>query len=132
MPDYDYRPGAEDRHQLKKLGERTVERQLIDNQEHHDSQSPVRFFMERREDETGISATGRVLEGVLWQNDQVTVQWRPPMSTITVYKDFDTFMKIHVTSHPSCNVVVFIDEIEKSRVHLAGAQGMVEFRGGLR
>ncbi len=108
-----------------------MERILIDNEEHDNSNAPVRFFMERREDETGISATGRVLEGVLWQNGQVTVQWRPPMSTITIYKNFQTFLKIHVTSHPSKNVVVFIDEVEKSRVELVGAVGMVEFRGGL-
>jgi hypothetical protein len=91
-------------------------RQLLDNKESFDSQAPSRFFLKRLRDETGISATGRVGEGVLWQNGQVTFQWRPPMSTITVYKDFETFLGVHVRCHPSCNKVVVFDEINEDLI----------------
>jgi len=118
----DYRPDLE---------RNNVERHLMDTKVHYDSKPAVRFFLERVEDETGVSGTGRVLEAVIWQDGSVTAKWRPPMSTETSYKDFETFLRVHVTSHPSKSKVVFIDEIEKSRVDLSFALGHVEFRGGV-
>lgn len=68
-----------------------------------------RFYLWRMEDETGISRTGRVLEGVLTQSGEVIVQWRPPLTSTAIYKDFDTFMAIHVECHPSKNEVRWVD-----------------------
>jgi len=68
-----------------------------------------RFWLNRIKDETGISRTGRVVEGVVCQNGQVIIQWRPPLTSIAIYPSLEVFMKIHVECHPSCNEIVFLD-----------------------
>lgn len=84
-------------------------REVADNTEKFDGVAMRRFWLCRVKDETGISRTGRVLEGVVCQDGQVIIQWRPPMTSIAVYKDMKTFMAIHVDCHPSCSQVVWID-----------------------
>jgi hypothetical protein len=69
-----------------------------------------RFYLSRLEDETGISATGRVLEGVLTQTGKVIVEWRPPHSTITIFNSLEEFKAIHVDAHPSHNEIVWLDD----------------------
>lgn len=81
----------------------------IDNTFSENSNPPRRFYLERLKDETGVSRSGRVLEGVLWQNGEVSVQWRPPHSTYGFYHSMQEFLIIHVDCHPSCNVVRWID-----------------------
>lgn len=68
-----------------------------------------RFYLRRLKDETGISRTGRVLEGALTQAGKVFVEWRPPYSTIGVYNSLSEFKTIHVDCHPSCNEIVWLD-----------------------
>lgn len=74
-----------------------------------DSKPFKRFYVIRIKDETGISRTGRVIEGVLTQAGKVIVEWRPPYSTIGIYNDFDEFKRIHIDCHPSCNEIVWLD-----------------------
>ena len=77
----------------------------------NDSSKPMkRFYLERTKDETGISRTGRVLEGVLTQSGKVITEWRPPHSPIGIYNSFEEFKRIHVDCHPSCNEVIWIDQ----------------------
>jgi hypothetical protein len=87
----------------------TVE--LIDHAERYDSTAPRRFWLRRMRDETGVSRTGRVLEGVVWQDGRVTVQWRPPASSLGIYKDMAEFLAIHVECHPSASEVVWVDAV---------------------
>ena len=83
---------------------------LIDNS-HLDTGVPMRrFFLRRRNDETGISRTGRVLEGVVTQSGRVITEWRPPHSTVGIYSSMAEFLTIHVDCHPSSSDVVWIDE----------------------
>jgi hypothetical protein len=82
---------------------------MIDNGYKEEGRTMHRFWLKRIKDETGVSRTGRVLEGVLTQAGKVLVEWRPPHSTMGIYNDFGEFMLIHVDSHPSCNEVVWID-----------------------
>lgn len=84
-------------------------RMEIDNTFNDNSNPPRRFYLERIKDETGVSRTGRVLEGVLWQNGEVTVQWRPPHSTMGFYHSLKEFEIIHVDCHPSCNVIRWLE-----------------------
>lgn len=80
-----------------------------------------RFWLNRMKDQTGVSRTGRVLEGVLCQDGQVIIQWRPPLTSVAIYKDWQTFMTIHVDCHPSCNEVVWLDdESEGDKVRPGG------------
>jgi hypothetical protein len=81
----------------------------IDSTFRDDGNAPRRFYMRRMVDQTGVSRTGRVLEGVLWQNGEVTVQWRPPHSTSGFYHSLEEFNLIHVDCHPSCNEIVWVD-----------------------
>jgi len=50
----------------------------VDNSYKEEGTSFKRFYLNRIKDETGISRTGRVLEGVLTQSGKVFVEWRPP------------------------------------------------------
>ncbi len=82
---------------------------VIDNG-HEDAGVPLRrFYLRRLKDETGVSRTGRVLEGILTQSGKVITEWRPPHSTIGVYNSFAEFKLIHIDCHPSCNQVVWLD-----------------------
>jgi hypothetical protein len=89
---------------------RPMEKKVADNTEKFDGVAMRRFWLNRVKDETGISRTGRVLEGVLCQDGQVIIQWRPPMTSVAIYKDFKTFMAVHVDCHPSCSTVVWLDQ----------------------
>ena len=84
----------------------------IDNGFREDGKPMRRFFLRRIKDETGVSRTGRVLEGVVTQAGKVLTEWRPPHSTIGVYNSMAEFLLIHVDCHPSCNEVVWLDEEE--------------------
>ena len=84
----------------------------IDNGYRDDGIPMRRFYLRRVKDETGISRTGRVLEGVLTQSGKVLTEWRPPMSTVGVYGSLQEFLTIHVDCHPSCNEIVWLDPDE--------------------
>lgn len=89
------------------------------------SKPPRRFYLERENDVTGLSGTGRVLEGVLWQGGKVTVQWRPPLSTITIYDSFEIFEQLHVHVHSSTNVVRWLEHSSGWHCFDCGAGGMM-------
>lgn len=68
---------------------------------------PRLFTLIRRIDETGISGTGRVLDGVVFHTGQVVVCWRSDLnadttgySSISIYPTWDAFLHIHVRAHP--------------------------------
>lgn len=92
----------------------------------NNSQPPRRFYLERQNDITGLSGTGRCLEGVLWQNGKVTVQWRPPLATITIYDSFEIFVKLHVEGHPSSNVVRWLERSDGWHCFDCGAHGWMQ------
>lgn len=81
----------------------------IDNGFKEDGKPMRRFYLRRMKDETGVSRTGRVLEGVLCQDGKVFTQWRPPHSTMGIYNSLDEFITIHVRAHPSCSEIVWVD-----------------------
>ena len=62
------------------------------------------FEMHRKNDETGISGTGKVLEGVEFSNGKVAVSWtgsnRVKAQSVGVYDSMEDFKEIHVNHHP--------------------------------
>lgn len=71
-------------------------------------ETPSLFTMIRHQDETGISGTGRVLDGVIFHTGQVVVCWRsdlrpdkPGFSSLVIYDSWEAFIAIHVTPHPA-------------------------------
>lgn len=69
-----------------------------------------RFCLQRNVDETGISGTGRVLDGVLFRNGQVAWTWNSPHVTMTISPSMENFLALHVDGHPGCAELVWVDE----------------------
>ena len=82
---------------------------VADNSFKADGKPMRRFWLQRLKDQTGVSRTGRVLEGVLCQNGQVIIQWRPPLTSIAIYQSMKDFYSVHIDVHPSCSEVVWLD-----------------------
>lgn len=68
---------------------------------------PRLFTMIRRVDESGVSGTGRVLDGVIFHTGQVVICWRTDLdreqegySSIGVYASWEAFLHVHVRPHP--------------------------------
>lgn len=83
-----------------------------------------RFYMERLTDQTGVSGTGKVLEGALLESGKVIVEWRSPHKTMGIYNSFEEFKTIHVDCHPDMNRVYFIDRKTPWHCAACGAGGM--------
>lgn len=69
---------------------------------------PRLFSLVRVADESGVSGTGRVLDGVLWHNGQVVICWRTDVegakhghSSLGIYPSWEAFEFIHIKSHPA-------------------------------
>jgi|GEM_PF-2332665 len=66
---------------------------------------PTLFTLERLADPTGVSGTGRVLDGVVFHTGQVVVCWRsdlgqpPGPTSLAVYPSVEAFLDIHVRPH---------------------------------
>lgn len=62
------------------------------------------FTMKRLEDETGVSGTGVVLEGVEFSNGHVVVNWmsakHPEANSIAIFDSWAAFEEVHITPHP--------------------------------
>lgn len=66
-----------------------------------------RFVLHRIEDETGVSGTGHVADGVQFQNLKCVLCWKTTFSSIAVYDNIETLMKIH--GHDGKTVLKWID-----------------------
>ena len=67
-----------------------------------------RFVLNRTEDETGISGTGLVAEGVMFHNGKCVLCWKTTYNSIAVYDDMQILEKIH--GHDGRTVVEWVDE----------------------
>ncbi len=79
-----------------------------------------RFYIKRINDESGVSGTGRVLDGVLWHNGYTTIMWKTDLDPMkkdmwstSLYSSFEAFKKIHIEPHPTNETeIVWLDELE--------------------
>jgi hypothetical protein len=69
-------------------------------------EEPRLFTLDRHVDETGISGTGRIIDGVVFHTGQVVICWRsdvrgvnPGHSSIAIYPSWEAFLAIHVRPH---------------------------------
>lgn len=67
---------------------------------------PRVFTLNRATDETGVSGTGRVLDGVIFHTGQVVICWRTDLksdvanhSSIAIYPSWTAFEDIHLKPH---------------------------------
>lgn len=66
-----------------------------------------RFYLERTEDESGVSGTGKVAEGVEFEDGAVAMQWLSHKTSITFFRNIRNLKSIH--GHGGKTKVVFID-----------------------
>lgn len=76
---------------------------------------PRTFTMYRKNDKSGVSGTGRVLDGIVFHTGICVVCWRTPLSSVAIYDTFDHFKAIHIDAHPiNKTQIVWFDEDGKS------------------
>lgn len=66
-----------------------------------------RFYLKRLEDETGVSGTGIVAEGVQFQSGWCALTWLVGQLTLAFYPNIATIEKIH--GHNGKTLIVWID-----------------------
>lgn len=67
-----------------------------------------RFRLNRLADESGISGTGVVAEGIQFSNGQVVLHWLSMFEAINVYANMTVVEKLH--GHGGKTVVEWVDE----------------------
>jgi hypothetical protein len=72
-----------------------------------------RFRLNRLQDETKISGTGHVADGVQFRNGKCVLCWNTDYSSVAVYDDVVTLMKIH--GHDGKTVLEWIDEFLENK-----------------
>lgn len=82
-----------------------------------DSLKPKTFHIIRQADESGVSGTGKVIDGIVWANGWTQIFWRTDLdpikrgnSSITFFESFDAFERIHITSHPTNETIIVWDD----------------------
>lgn len=68
-----------------------------------------RFNLRRLEDETGISGTGIVTEGVQFSNGNCVMRWLTTTTSVAFYNSIEDVVLIH--GHNGRTVVEWIDEL---------------------
>jgi hypothetical protein len=66
-----------------------------------------RFVLQRKQDETGISGVGRVVEGVEFSTGDVVTQWTRPPFSLGIYKSIEAVLMVH--GHNGQTEVVWLD-----------------------
>lgn len=63
------------------------------------------FWLERTKDDTGISGTGVVAEGVQFSNGKCAMSWLTNLSSVAIYDDMETLEKIH--GHGGSTIIIY-------------------------
>lgn len=71
------------------------------------------FKLQRNEDESGVSGTGVVAEGVEFSNGMCAITWLTPYRCVNVYENIKTLETVH--SHGGKTRIVFYGEGNESR-----------------
>ena len=57
--------------------------------------SMTKFWLNRLEDESGVSGTGKVAEGIIFSNGKVAMSWLTEYTSVAIYDDLQTLQRIH-------------------------------------
>jgi hypothetical protein len=66
-----------------------------------------RFELHRQTDVSGVSGTGIVADGVLWEDGSATIRWRGDRPSIVHWQDIEHAHSVH--SHGGFTEFVFLD-----------------------
>lgn len=73
-----------------------------------------KFTVWRGGDESGVSGTGIVIQGVRFADGQCAYQWLAGKSPdVEFRKSFDTLLKLHVLEHPSQLTIITYEDGEQ-------------------
>ncbi len=69
---------------------------------------PKLFRVIRQKDETGLSGTGHVLTGIVFENGKTIIQWvsNADKQSIAIYPSFEIFQHYHIDSHPENKTIL--------------------------
>ena len=73
------------------------------------------FELRRTEDESGISGTGTVAQGVIFDNGTCVLTWLTEYTSVAVYANVETVIKIH--GHGGKTKMVQIADCDRERVN---------------
>jgi len=73
------------------------------------------FTVYRNADESGISGTGVVIEGVKLATGQAVIHWLypPPRGGIAVFDSMDDFIKVHIVPHSTNKTIITYEDGEQ-------------------
>jgi hypothetical protein len=84
------------------------------------------FTLYRTADASGVSGTGRILDGVIFHNGWVVACWRTDIegtkhghSSMGTYPSWESFKYIHIDSHPENRSIVIFGNDSKLASKLA-------------
>jgi hypothetical protein len=58
------------------------------------------FKLIRGKDTSGVSGTGHVLDGIIFDDGTTIIHWKGQRSSLSIFKNYEDFLAIHVDSHP--------------------------------
>ena len=72
------------------------------------------FTVVRRGDESGVSGTGVVIEGVIFATGTCVCHWLtpPPSGSVAIWSSFAEFVAIHIAPHPGNKTAIVFDDGE--------------------
>jgi hypothetical protein len=73
------------------------------------------FTVARKNDETGVSGVGVIIEGVEYATGQVVLHWLfpPPRGGIAIFDSLEDFLKVHVHPHPANETIITFEDGEQ-------------------
>ena len=73
------------------------------------------FTVFRKNDESGVSGEGVVIEGVELATGQCVIHWLypPPKGGIAIFESMDDFIKVHVGPHPANSTIITFQDGEQ-------------------
>lgn len=69
-----------------------------------------RFFLDRKEDESGVSGTGRIAQGCQFDNGWCALTWLTGTATLSWYASIEELLQIH--GHGGKTNVIWKDQVE--------------------
>ena len=73
------------------------------------------FKMVRNADETGVSGTGVVGDGVEFPNGMVAFCWRSKTPSVNTYRSFVEFKHVHIDAHPNNDTEIHWFELREDK-----------------
>ena len=73
------------------------------------------FTVARQVDESGVSGTGVVIEGMMLWTGQCVIHWLypPPRGGIAIFDSMNDFIKVHIEPHPSNKTILTYQDGEQ-------------------